>query len=71
MWETLTQREKCQKELAIYGPGQDLWPLNFEPLILPKNVNYTNMLLIIMSPFVVQSAPLSLYDLTWYNDTFL
>ena len=24
-----------------------------------------------MSPFDVQSAPLSLYDLTWYHDTFL
>ena len=40
-------------------------------VILPKNVNYTNILLIIMSPFVVQSAPLSLYDLNWYHVTFL
>ena len=31
MWETLTQREKCPKELAIYGPGQDLWLLKFGP----------------------------------------
>ena len=43
-----------------------LWAINFA-----KNVNYTNMLLIIMSPFVVQSAPLSLYDLRRYHDTFL
>ena len=31
MWETLTQRVNCPKELAIYGPGLDLWPLNFGP----------------------------------------
>ena len=31
MWETLTQPVNCAKELVIYGPGLDLWPLNFGP----------------------------------------
>ena len=31
MSETLTQRVNCPKELAIYGPGPDLWPFRFWP----------------------------------------
>ena len=42
------------------------WAIN-----LPLIVNYTNILLEIMSPFAVQSAPLCLYNLTWYHVTFL
>ena len=34
-------------------------------------MSYTNILVIIMSPYAVQSAPLSLYDLTWYHVTLL
>ena len=50
--------------------GPDLWPLKYGPLILPKIMSYTNVLVIKMSPFAFQSAPLSLYERTWYV-TFL
>ena len=39
--------------------------------ILPQIVNYTSILVIIMSPFAVKSDPLSLYTLTWCHVTFL
>ena len=43
--------------------------IKFGPLILLKIVSFTNFLVIIISPFAVQSAPLSLYNLTWYYIT--
>ena len=53
MLETINFAFNWPQELAIYGLGPDLLLLKFGPKIV--------------SPCAVQSAPLSLCNLTWYQ----
>ena len=43
--------------------GPDLWPLKYGPLILPKIMSYTNILVIIMDFFSMKIKDLNFVDL--------
>ena len=71
----LMSKSKTIYSFRIWKLAQSLYHMQsnikFGPLILLKIVSFTNFLVIIISPFAVQSAPFSLYNLTWYHVTFL